>query len=164
MLRPVIHAGLAALLVIAPALCCCNVRLLGAQLASRPAKQPYSTCPQPEPVVPSCCHAPASTTPRSCCEAEASSSPNSGQLPNHSKEPLRERCEMCSAKTDAIPPETDPVVGGREPAGEKIPIALLGLTALPVEHLALVGGLDPPERAGEDVRTDSLFLRHVLRC
>ena len=71
---------------------------------------------------------------------------------------------MCFAKTDAIPPESPPTVSDPEPTGVLIPIALLGLTALPPEHLGLVGGLNSPERAGVDVRSDSLFVRHVLRC
>jgi hypothetical protein len=40
----------------------------------------------------------------------------------------------------------------------------LGLTAIPPEHLGLIGGLDPSVRAGVDVRSDALFVRHVLRC
>jgi hypothetical protein len=73
-------------------------------------------------------------------------------------------CNACFAKTEAIPPESAPTVADPEPTGEMIPLTLLGLTDIPPEHLGLLGGLDPPERAGVDMRTDSLFIRHVLRC
>jgi len=164
MLRLLIHVGLAAHLAIAPALCCCGVRLFAAQLAASPTKRSGPECPRPEPAVPSCCHATTVSTPRGCCREEESTGRNSENAPHPSKAPSPDRCEMCFLRTDAVPPETCPVVDDRQPTGERIPVALIGLAALPPEHLGLLGGLDPPERAGVDARSNSLFLRHVMRC
>src|SRR5262245_34576573 len=59
MLRALIHIGLSALLVIAPALCCCNVRVLTGLRAASPGQPPACpSCAEPAPpATPSCCHA-----------------------------------------------------------------------------------------------------------
>ena len=155
MIRSLIHVGLAALLVIAPALCCCTVRFLAGQLTpSPPPNHTCPACPPSEPALPSCCQA-AETARR---EADQK------QHTKHPKPISPQHCDMCFAQLDAIPPESAPEVTDPQPMGEPIPIALLGLTALSPEHLGLLGGLDPSERAGVDPRFDSLFMRHVLRC
>lgn len=161
----VIHFGLAALLVIAPALCCCNVRLLAGLLTnSSTPDSPCPVCPQPEPVLPSCCHSAKPVAKKSCCQASESAKNNAQQQPKPAT-PKPERCDFCfGEKPNATPPKGAPSVASPEPTGELIPVSLLGFTALPIEQLGLVGGLDPPERAGVDTRFESLFTRHVLRC
>jgi hypothetical protein len=155
MLRSLIHFGLAALLVIAPALCCCTVRLLAGQLTPFPRPNPTCpACPPSEPALESCCQA----------GETAGRDADPKQHSKHPKPISPQHCDMCFVQPDAIPPESAPEITDPQPMGERIPIALLGLTALPIEHLGLLGGLDPPERAGVDPRFDSLFMRHVLRC
>jgi hypothetical protein len=172
MLRPLIHVGLAALLVIAPALCCCNVRLLAGQLAASPMS-PMSNascpaCPQPEPAVPSCCHSTKPSPNKSSCHAnEPAKSDSDAQKQQKQKVPAapkHQRCDFCGAKPDATLPKTVPTVDAPEPTGELIPVALLGLTVLPPEHLGLLVGLEHSEQSGVDTRFNSLFARHVLRC
>lgn len=166
LLRALIHVGLAALLVIAPALCCCNVRLIAGQFtaasASNSANPPRL---QPEPALPSCCHELKPVVKKSCCHESDSSNSNT-QKPENQPKPAapQQRCDFCCEKPNATPPKNLSAVAAPEPTGELIPISLLGLTALPPEHLVLLLGLESPERAGVDTRSDCLFARHVLRC
>jgi hypothetical protein len=88
------------------------------------------------------------------------------RMPKNSKQsPVSPgRCDVCFATTDAIPPESPPTVSDPEPTGELLTVAWLGLSAIPPEHLGLVGALQAPRGPGVDVRSDSLFVRHTLRC
>jgi hypothetical protein len=168
MLRALVHVGLAALLVIAPALCCCNVRLIAGQFIA--PSTPNGSCPaspEPDPGLPSsCCHtAKAVAQKKSCCHDSQPSRSDAPKPQNQSRPTApQHRCDFCCAKPSATPPKNLTAVAAPEPTGELIPVALLGLTALPPEHLVLLGGLDPPEWAGVDCRSESLFARHVLRC
>jgi hypothetical protein len=163
MLRALIHVGLSALLVIAPALCCCNVRLLAGQFTASPSACHDS--PQPEPAVPTCCQI-AKPEKASCCHEAEPAKANTPDQTNPSKPtaPKQPRCDFCSDRPDAQLPEIAPTLSAPEPTGELVPLAVLGLTALPPEHLGLLGGLESPERAGVDTRSAVLFTRHVLRC
>lgn len=167
MLRALVHVGLAALLVIAPALCCCNVRLLAGQFsaasASNSANPPRL---EHEPALPSCCHELKPVAEKSCCHEGDSSKSNTQKPQNQPKPtaPNQHRCDFCTAKPSATQPKNLSAVAAPEPTGELIPISLLGLTALPPEHLVLLVGLESPDRGGVDTRSECLFARHVLRC
>jgi hypothetical protein len=159
MLRALTHVGLAAVVVIAPALCCCNVRLLAAPFRA-PAECPAR--PGSEPAAPACCQfvEPAGTA--GCCHDEAPAKPDAPK-PLKPAAPKKERCHLCFGKPDATPPRAGgSAVDAPEPAAEFVPVALLGLTALPPEHLGLL--VEPSGRAGVDVRSEVLDSRHVLRC
>ena len=165
MLRPAIHFGLAALLVIAPAFCCCNVRLIAGLFSNSSTRDSTCpVCPQPEPALPSCCHFAKPIAKKSCCQANESATNDVRQQPMPEK-PKPERCDFCFAeKPNATPPKGVPSVAAPEPTGELVPLAVFCLMALPPEHLGLLGDLDPPERAGVDTLSESLFTRHVVRC
>jgi hypothetical protein len=158
-----LHVGLALLLVIAPALCCCNVRLVG-QLFAAPAKAaPCPACPQPEESLPACCQTAKKANKASCCrEAEPNQSPNKN--PSQPPYPKQDRCDSCCERPDAAPPESAPKVASPEPTGEIVPLAILSVATFTPEHLGLLDGLHQTERAGVDARSESLFSRHVLRC
>lgn len=143
-MRTLLHVGLAALLTLAPALCCCNVRLFTGRAAA-----------SPNPTRPSCCH----PKPVCCHEKEKAETP--APAPAAPEPPA---CKCFGERPDATPPEAAPTVADPEPTGELVPLGLLGLAGVSPEHLGLVGGLGPPERAGVDARSAALFDRHVLRC
>ena len=158
------HVGLAALLVIAPALCCCNVRLLAGLCATATASPP-SRPAESTTAPPSCCHAVRPVPQSSCCNSQArlqSDAPKSQNSPEPAAP--KHRCDFCGEKPSATPPKNLSAVSAPEPTGELIPVALLGLTALPPEHLVLLAGLEPSGWAGVNTRSESLFARHVLRC
>ncbi|MBA4062324.1 MAG: hypothetical protein C0501_01195 [Isosphaera sp.] len=149
-MRALLHVGLAWLLVLAPAFCCCNARLFAGRADASPADPPQK----------SCCPAPSERpAPKSCCH-EAEPAPAPQPLPA----PHAPACQCRADLPDATLPDTLPAVSDPEPTGERLPAAVPGPAAVPPEHLGLVGGLGPPERAGVDARSEALFARHVLRC
>src|SRR5438132_5514572 len=165
-MRALVHVGLAALLVLAPALCCCTVRLVTSlALASSFAPPACPSCKQPDslpspPPAPSWCHTEAAKPAKKpCCHAEEAAptkqAPAKPQPPASPVEP--NKCSCCTERPDAIPPATAPTLAPPEPTGELLPVVILALAAVPPEHLGLVGGLDPPERAGVDARSEALF-------
>lgn len=162
-MRALVHVGLAALLVIAPALCCCNLHYLTGRAVAAPC--PSCTHPSATPaeaVAPSCCRHEASPEPvtKSCChEAEAPGSPPAPQPKPHPPE-----CKCAAERADTAPPQVAPEIAAPEPTGEVLLVAVLLQSAVPLEHLGLVGGLDPPERAGVDCKSEVLFTRHAMRC
>jgi len=161
MVRALTHVGLAAILVIAPSLCCCNVRLLAGLLAA----SPRPACPaRPQTEPPTCCHAAELVKNASCCR---DSEPTSDTR-NHKPTPARSNpngCDdLCYQRPEATPPKGATPVDDPEPTGELLPVSCLGLADIPSEHIGLLGGLEPPERAGVDARSAALFSRHVLRC
>lgn len=147
------QSGLAALLVLAPALCCCSVRGLVGLVTESAAPPARPSCPEPvaEPTKKSCCHdaEPASPAPKPAHPAPPAGIPD---------------CKCLGERLDATAPEAAPTVAEPEPTGELLPSASAVPAAVAPEHLGLLGGLDPPERAGVDARSDALFSRHVLRC
>jgi hypothetical protein len=162
-MQPLVHIGLSALFAIAPALCCCNVRLITGQVV--PLSQPSADCRvgrTDEPALPRCCQ-PARS---SCCHSVAAEPPNNehGQPSEPSPAQPLPRCDLCFLKPDATPPKSGPSVDQPEPTGVLLPLALVGLTALPPEHLGLVGGLALLDRTGVDTRSECLLARHVMRC
>jgi len=164
MVRAFVHVGLSALLLIAPALCCCNVRLVAGVATASPV-QTHASAPAPEPApLPSCCRtekpAPKPAKKASCCH-DADPKP----APQPAPEPAKPtRCDCCGERPAATAPEGAPTVAAPEPTGELVPLALVGLADTSPEHLGLPGGLDPPGRTGVDTRSATLFERHVLRC
>jgi hypothetical protein len=169
MLRALLHFGLSALLVIAPALCCCNVRLIAGQFAACPS------CPRPDPLPPTpSCHTEKPTKPHqkaSCChkavpaplDTNDTQSDPSKPAPTTPK-PRPSHCDFCDERPNATLPQGAPSVAAPEPTGELVPLAFVGIADVSPEHLGLLGGLQPPERAGVDTRSETLFSRHVLRC
>jgi len=158
-MRALIHVGLAALVVIAPALCCCNLHYIVGSVAASHASCPAT--PQSEsipPIVaepPSCCHHEV-TPAKECCPAN--------KPPERQADPKpKPQCPACE-RADTLPPQPTPEIAAAEPTGKLLLDVFRVQTGIPLEHLALIGGLDPPERAGVDTRYESLFLRHVLRC
>ena len=165
-MRALVHVGLAALLVLAPAFCCCNIRLLTGLVAAADRLTP--TCPacpehltpQPAPPASPCCHSEATkATPKSCChQAEPEKKPAP-------KSPAPQPSQCCfDQRPVATAPEAATKPADPQPTGELLPLALVGLAGISPEHLGLLGGLEPPERAGVDTRSATLFDRHVLRC
>ena len=145
MMRSLAHFGLSLAVILAPALCCCNLRWMAA--AGEVAHCP--TCPPPA-AEDACCK-------KSCChEVEPEPAPTAP-----TKAPAPSCC--CSAERPvAANTEAKPDVPAAEFTGEIL--ALAHTPALAPEHTRLASGLDPPERAGVDARSAVLFDRHVLRC
>jgi hypothetical protein len=163
-MRASLHIGLAALLVLAPALCCCNVSWFGGRASAAVTSLPCPSCPESTPATP----APKAPVRHSCCHEEepapvvaipVHATPAKHDAPGHAP-----RCQCCTDRPAAALPEPGPVIAAPEPTGELLPLALPGLAAVAPEHLGLLRGLDPPERAGVDALYEALFARHVLRC
>jgi hypothetical protein len=160
-MRARVHVGLAVLLVIAPALCCCSVRTLTGLVVASVALPGCPSCAddQAPPPAPSCCHSEkAKPAKKSCCQQAAP-----GKKPEPKPAPQPGTCCL-DQRPDAAPPEAGPTVADPQPTGELLPLTHVGLADVSPEHLGLVGGLDPPERAGVDTRSAALFDRHTLRC
>lgn len=160
-MRSLVHVGLSLLLIVAPTLCCCNIRTLCAVAAASPVPTSASH-DTPTPGAPSCCHTKVISNLRakSCCHAE----PVTPSSPKPAKPaPTPAKCQWCDKHTDAAPPEATPTIRATDLPGDFVPV-MFPVTTLPLEHLGLIGGLDPPERAGVDTRSEALFSRHVLRC
>ena len=154
-MRASLHIGLAALLVLAPALCCCNIPWLSSH-ATASASLPCPSCPA------SVATAPVS---HACCDQdEAAPAAPVAQSPAERQAPTPTHCQCCVDRPDTARTELAPTVAVPEPTGELLLVAFLGPVAVAPEHLGLLRGLDPPERAGVDARYESLFARHVLRC
>ena len=144
MMRVLSHIGLSLALLVAPALCCCNLRWMAA--ASEPV--PCPTCPQPA--------KPGCSQPSCCHEIDPETAPTPTP-----KAPPASCC--CNAdRPVAAYTVAKPVVADPEFTGEVLAWTPVRMT-IP-EHAGLAGGLDPPERAGVDARYAALFERHVLRC
>lgn len=153
MTRALAHLGLAAALVLAPAFCCCQAR--AAAFSHQPAAP--ATAPAP---------ATALTPVHSCCgtakhsELPAPAKPAEPQPSPHSPP----ACACCLERPVAAQTERAPAVEAAAPTGELLLPAVVLLAAGCPEHSVLSRGLDPPDRAGVDVRSESLFVRHQLRC
>jgi hypothetical protein len=139
-MKAAIHFGLAVALVLAPALCCCTVRMAHAKSAA-PA-----CCAKVEvaPVAPSCC----SQTPAAPPEPK-----------RDAPKPAPETCACCAERAPAVPVSSAPTVAPAEPTGELLPLAVH--ISANVERIPALEG-----RAGSsaDTKSESLFARHVLRC
>lgn len=166
-MRALFHIGLATLLVIAPALCCCNIRVLTGRVSASTGPAPACpSCPESAPAAKSaCCETPVKPVRKSCCsEPEPESPAPTAQKSPAPQPPAAPHCKCLGERPAGLQPQTAPEVAAPEPTGELLPAAFLVPAAVPPEHLGLIGGLDPPERAGVDARSEALFSRHVLRC
>jgi hypothetical protein len=161
MTRALVHLGLAATLVLAPALCCCQARLLGAApQASVDASAP-TTLPVPAPKpIESCC----SRAKKSLCHESAPIPAKPGEPCPQPLEPAPQPCACCLDRPDAAQTESKPAIESAQPTGEMFTPVLVVLAASCPEHLGLSRGLQPPDRAGVDVRFTTLFVRHQLHC
>jgi hypothetical protein len=140
-MRGAVHFGLALALVLAPSLCCCQLR--AAHSAPRDCCAPVEVPPAPH----------------SCCSLKHSkpTEPKSDRAPR----PAPESCACCAERPPAAPVEGAPAVPSAEPTGELLPHA--ARFVLGPEHTA-------PERAarapgaGADAKSEALFARHAMRC
>jgi hypothetical protein len=137
-MRAAIHFGLSVALVLAPALCCCTVRMAYAK-----------------PSAPSCC-AKVEVAPVSCCSQHAPAPPE--PKPSAPK-PAPDSCACCAERPPAAPVEVAPTVNAAEPTGELVPLAVH--IPATVEHTP---ARDGRAGSGVDAKSESLFARHVLRC
>jgi hypothetical protein len=160
-MRVFVHVGLAVVFVLAPTLCCCKARGLGAAVHATPAQEPAS-CQPSEPVPAgvkaktSCCHIPKDTPkPASSPAKQPDSKPVKPAVP--------ESCACCGERLDAAQIESAPTVAAADSTGELLPLFLAVLAGSP-EHSGRFYGRNPPDRAGVDARFAALFERHVLRC
>jgi hypothetical protein len=160
-MRAFVHVGLAVVFVLAPTLCCCKVRGLGAAVHAAPTPEPAS-CPLPEPVSAgvkakaSCCHIPKDTP-------KPASSPVKQPDSKPAKPAVPESCACCGERLDAAQIESQPTVAAAEPTGELLPLFMAALAGSS-EHSDRFYERNPPDRAGVDARFAALFERHVLRC
>lgn len=150
MTRALVHIGLAAALVLAPALCCCKARGLAAAPASpSPAQSPpsnHSCCAK----VHSCCHE----------DAEPPAKPSAPEpAPRHSPG----SCACNAERPAAAQTESKPTVAAAEPTGELVPLPHAALAGAS-EHRGFGRGPRPPNAAGADAKSAALFDRHVMRC
>lgn len=142
MMRTTSHIGLSLALLVAPALCCCNLRWFAA--AGEPPPLPASA-----PAKSTCCQ-------KTCCreaEQDPASAPQKAPAP---------RCSCLPDRPVAAHTEAKPDIPSAEFTGLIVPTAIA--PAADPDHAALAAGQDPPERAGVDARSAALFARHVMRC
>lgn len=148
MMRALSHIGLSLAVILAPALCCCNLRWMAA--ASESTHAP--TCP-PVPKSATCCQ-------KSCCyDADAAEPVAVPATPPKTPSPS---CCCTADRPVAADTAQKPDVPAPEFTGEVL--TLTHTPALAPEHARLASGLDPPERAGVDARSAALFERHLMRC
>jgi hypothetical protein len=155
MTRVLVHIGLSALLVIAPALCCCKARELGSAVRAAPLPAPAPAAP-----VHSCC-----VKTHSCCHDALPDAPKPTAEPTqHHQKPQStpSSCACCAERPAAAQTESKPTVAAAEPTGELLPLFDAALVGSP-EHFGPVRG-QPPDRTGVDARSAALFERHVMRC
>lgn len=152
MTRTLVHVGLAAMFVIAPALCCCQARVFSDAAHAAPASPQPTQTPQPEE---SCCK-----KVRSCCHEEGEP-PAPGK---HAPEPAprHDSCACNTERPDAAQTESKPTVAAAEPTGELVALPHAALVASPA-HRGSSRGARPPH-AGTDAKSAALFDRHVMRC
>jgi hypothetical protein len=161
-LREVIRIGLALVMAVAPAFCCCQSRsIAGLARAStiEPDASPTSSTPPP-----SCCHTekPFKVVRKAgCCSEHLAVGEKS--KPGKATPPQQRECCCALERLQAVPPEVRPHDIAPDRSGELLPLALIGLGNASLEHLDLLGKLHS-RRAGVDTRFTALFVRHVLRC
>ena len=143
MTRAIIHIGLAAAVVLAPALCCCQTGWF-----AKPARSAHPSA-APE----SCC----AKAKKTCCDKSNTPTPPA-------EKPHAPECVCCAERPDAALTEARPAETPPRPTGELLSLALAGLLAGFPEHAASVTLANPPDRSGVDARSAALFERHVLRC
>ena len=165
-MRALVHVGLSVAFVLAPTLCCCKARGLGAVVHAAPAPG-HASCPNPLPAQPveveSCC-VKAKT---SCCH-ESNDAPQSAPAKPTGSKPAEPSapgsCACCVERPDAAQTETKPTVAAAEPTGELLSLAVAALAAGTSEHPGRFRGSHPSDRTGVDARSAALFERHVMRC
>lgn len=146
-LQALVRVGLGLLLLLAPALCCCQARWLFAGAAAAPvvvaetAPRPASTCPH-------------------CCRAEQPAEPTP-EAPAPKPLPANPHCIFCDGQAVAITADPAPQPSSPSDTGELLPAFL---SPVATAHPAFAVGFGPPERAGVDARSAALFDRHVMRC
>jgi hypothetical protein len=155
--RAFIHVGLAVAIALAPTLCCCQARGLGAVA--------HAAAPEPPPVESCCAH--AAKPKHSCCHGiEEPAPPVPAHSPNHKpaapKPPAP--CACCLERPTAAQTESKPQVAAAAATGELLPPAHVALSAGFPTHSGLFRGRHPFDLAGVDARYETLFLRHTLRC
>jgi hypothetical protein len=156
--RALVHIGLTVAIVLAPTLCCCKVRGLGAAAHASAPNSPQSA-PLPAPT--DSCHVKKT----SCCHEAPKSAPKAPAKPTEHKpapQPAPDPCACCGERPDVAQTESKPSVSAAEPTGELLP--LVSAVAGSLEHLGLVRGAYSTDRAGVDARSAALFERHVMRC
>jgi hypothetical protein len=152
LLTALVRIGLAVLLTLTPALCCCNTRWVSSwAVAASPAVSATVTPSRPVPTCPHCRQAeelaPAPVQPGSPVSPPGTPSPH---------------CVFCDGQGSVILPESPPQPDRPAFSGELVPVA--GFDAvLPVNPSSL-GGAFPPGRAGVDARWAALVDRHVMHC
>lgn len=145
-MKALVHVGLGLLLLLAPALCCCQTRWVTGRADAAP-------------VAPA---APAPACPHCAAEAPAPAS-DTPDAPARKPAPVNPHCVYCDGQASAIPTEPQPQPEAPAFAGEWLPV--LGfLPAVVPSHPAFSTGLFPSERTGVDARSAALFDRHVMRC
>lgn len=151
MTRPLLHVGLVLAIAVAPALCCCKVRGLGAaaHAAHAPAPSHPSRIPPP---VESCCG-------KSCCHrtAEPPAAPTEPD-PKPKPKPKPAPGPCCAERPDAVQTESTPAPADAEPTGELLPLPHDAPAGAP-EHRGSDRGARPP-----DAKSAALFDRHVMHC
>ncbi len=150
-MRVIVHIGLAVLIALAPALCCCQLSGLIAVTAATP----YTSALPDSRLEQDCCvHA----VKRSCCQEieTPSQKPPPPQAPS--------RCVCCAERAIAAQTEARPQFAPAEPTGEIIPLAHLLPVAGEIVFATRTDGRYPWHRAGTDAQYESLFLRHTLLC
>lgn len=157
-----VRVGLAVVLVIAPALCCCNGHRLARLVASEPVAEanPADT----ERTTPD-----AAMSKRSCCHevAPAPHCPQEGSRPSLTASPPCPPVAPCCCSVD----RPGPSLTATPPEAESSAISI-DLVPLPwflpalhsLAHADFVRGFDPPERSGIDALSEALFARHVMHC
>lgn len=147
-----VRIGLAVLLTLTPALCCCNANWFTSRAgAASPAVSAPVTAPRPVSACPHCRQFEEPTT--------APVEPGSPAPPPGTPSP---HCIFCDGQGTVILPESAPHPDRPAFSGELVPVA--GFDAVLPVHPARFAGLFPPERAGVDARSAALFDRHVMRC
>jgi hypothetical protein len=141
-MRAAIHFGLAVALVLAPALCCCTVRMAHAKAGAS------ACCSKVE--------APTEPVSHSCCSHKSPAPP---EPKRDAPQPKPGACACCAERAPGAPTEGAPRVAAAEPTGELLPLAVY--IPAGVEHTP---ARERCAGSSADAKSEALFARHVLRC
>jgi hypothetical protein len=157
-MRAKILIGMAVVLTLAPAFCCCQLRMLTTQFRTAVWANTEH-----------CCNPRSLPNHSSCCRKAQKSQPRADETGKKPQQPEKPRpgpsgCRCYGALPIAILPDPPPELYENHRVGKLPPLPITGQDAVVVVHCGQQSFLTSRLAACGDIRYTVLSLRHVLRC